>query len=137
MNRPNLIVTHEDARRLGELLDSTPAAAAPMATLLEEELMRAELVASADVPADIVTMNSRVHCRDEASGQEREIELVYPHEVDAGRTRVSVLAPVGAALLGLRAGQSIDWPLPGGRMTRMQVLAVPYQPEAARFSPAR
>jgi len=130
MERPALTVTTDDARRLEAVLQGA-ASASPMAALLEEELLRATLVAPGDVAPDVVTMNSRVLCRDEDSGEQHELELVYPHEADAERQRVSVLAPVGAALLGLAAGSAIEWPLPGGRTTRVRVLAVTHQPEAA------
>jgi regulator of nucleoside diphosphate kinase len=129
---PTLTVTTENARRLEAVLQSATATASPMAALLEEELSRAQWVESDAISSDIVTMNSRVVCRDETSGEEHEVELVYPHEADADSGRISVLAPVGAALLGLAVGSAIDWPLPGGRTTRVRVLAVPFQPEAAR-----
>jgi regulator of nucleoside diphosphate kinase len=77
-------------------------------------------------------MNSRVICKDEISGEQHEIELVYPHEADPSKGRVSVLAPVGAALLGMIVGNTIDWPIPGGRTTRLRVLAVLFQPESAQ-----
>jgi regulator of nucleoside diphosphate kinase len=132
MHRPKLIVTHDDARRLNALLEGPATAASPIAPLLEEELTRAELVESDAIASNVVTMNSRVVCRDEQSGHEQEVELVYPHEADLHRARVSVLAPIGAALLGLSTGEAIDWPLPGGRMARVRVVSVPFQPEAHR-----
>lgn len=130
MDRPNLTVTTHDALRLEALLQGATGRNAPMASLLEQELSRATLVEPQDVPADIVTMHSRVLCRDESSGEQHEIELVYPQEADSDRGRISILAPVGAALLGLSVGDAIDWPVPGGRMTRVHVVAVPFQPEA-------
>jgi regulator of nucleoside diphosphate kinase len=132
MNRPSLMLTTQDARRLDALLLGATGRASPMSPLLEQELARAQLVEAEDIAADVVTMNSRVVCQDETTGERHEIELVYPHEADADRGRVSVLAPVGAALLGLTAGNVIEWPVPGGRTTRVRVIAVPYQPEAAR-----
>jgi regulator of nucleoside diphosphate kinase len=132
MDRPSLTITIDDARRLEALLQSATGLASPMAPLLEDELVRAQLVESKDIASDIVTMNSRVVCRDESSGEQQEVEIVYPHEADADRGCISVLAPVGAALLGLSVGNVIEWPVPGGRTTRVRVLAVPYQPEAAR-----
>jgi regulator of nucleoside diphosphate kinase len=59
------------------------------------------------------------------------LTLVYPRDADGSAHKVSVLAPVGSALLGLRVGETIDWPMPGGRSARLQVLAIRYQPEAA------
>jgi regulator of nucleoside diphosphate kinase len=131
MENPDLIVTTQNAIRLEDLLQSPIGHASTMTLLLEQELSRARLVNEDQVPPDVVTMNSRVICEDEATGERHEVELVYPHESDAERHRVSVLAPVGAALLGLSVGSAIEWPLPGGRMTRVRVLALPFQPEAA------
>jgi regulator of nucleoside diphosphate kinase len=132
MDRPSLTVTTHDARRLEALLQVASVRSAPMAALLEQELSRATLVAPQDVPPHVVTMHSRVVCKDEASGGLHEVELVYPHEADADRGRLSILAPVGTALLGLAVGDAIDWPVPGGRVTRVRVMAVPFQPEAIR-----
>lgn len=95
---------------------------------LTEELDRAIVVPSDRVQQDIVTMHSRFIYRDESTGTTHEIELVYPDEVDPMAGRVSVLAPVGCALLGLSAGQSIDWALPGGKVHRLRVERVLFQP---------
>jgi regulator of nucleoside diphosphate kinase len=130
MIRPNLTVSTHDARRLEALLQGETGRDAPMASLLEQELARATLVEPTQVPVNVVTMHSRVVCRDESSGERHEVELVYPGEADAGLGRISVFAPLGAALLGLTVGDAIDWPIPGGRTTRVRVIAVPYQPEA-------
>ena len=129
MDRPALTMTTHDARRLEALLQSATGSASPMAALLEEELLRAQLVEPSDISSDVVTMNSRVVCKDEVSGKQHEIELVYPHEADVEQGRISVLAPVGAALLGLSVGHAIDWPVPGSRTTRVRVMDVPFQPE--------
>ena len=67
----------------------------------------------------------------ELGSHERELALVYPRDADGSAHKVSILAPVGSALLGLRTGDSIDWPMPGGRTARLEVLAIRYQPEAA------
>ncbi|MGE8456880.1 MAG: nucleoside diphosphate kinase regulator, partial [Pseudomonas alloputida] len=83
-----------------------------------------------EVPAGVVTMNSRVHCREEASGKDYHLTLVYPK--DAGpEGKVSILAPIGCALLGLSVGEQIDWPAPGGKTLKLKLLEVEYQPEAA------
>lgn len=76
-------------------------------------------------------MNSRVRYMDELAGVTREITLVYPHDASRYESRVSVLSPVGSALLGLRVGQTIEWPMVSGRPGRFRVLALPYQPESA------
>lgn len=128
---PSLILSARDYRRLEALLASPQGEASPVAAALEAELLRGDVREPADLPADLVTMNSEVVCVDGESGAERRLRLVYPDQADVAAGKVSILAPVGAALLGLRVGQSVDWPLPGGRSARLTVTAVPYQPEAA------
>jgi regulator of nucleoside diphosphate kinase len=76
-------------------------------------------------------MNSRVVFQNETTGERHEITLVSPHEADIGAGRISILVPVGTALLGLRVGQSIDWELPSGEQHRYRIIDVPYQPERA------
>jgi regulator of nucleoside diphosphate kinase len=97
---------------------------------LEAELHRATIVAQRDVPADIVTMNSEVVYEDAETGARRAVVLVYPKDADARSGRVSVLAPVGAALLGLRVGQEIVWRVVNGDK-RIRVVEIRYQPESA------
>lgn len=128
--KPRLIMSSHDARRLEALLASPAGSRAPTAGLLEEEIVRADIREPGDIPPDVVTMNSEVVCRDESSGAERRLRLVYPDAAGSTPEHISVLAPVGAALIGLSVGQSIDWPLPGGRSARFTVTEVLYQPEA-------
>ena len=126
---PPIILTQLDLQRLERLLDSLDDYG-PAAEALEQELSRAQVVARSEMPAGVVTMNSRVHCRDDGSGKDYHLTLVYPQ--DAGREgTVSVLAPVGTALLGMSVGQHIDWPAPTGKLIRLTLLAIEYQPEAA------
>ena len=128
---PPLIVSSRDLARLEALLDSPVLSRHPAAIALMDELNRAEVRAPEDIPSDVVTMHSRVECEDIASGEKHVLTLVYPNEADVERHRVSVLAPVGSALLGMSVGQSIDWQAPGGRPLKLRVKAVSYQPEAA------
>lgn len=128
---PSIIISAKDAQRLERLLDSVDGEASVVARALESELERAEIRDPAAIPADVVTMNSRLLCVEEDSGTEHVIRLVYPGDANVATGDVSVLAPVGAALLGLSAGQSIEWPVPGGRTTRIRVSKLLYQPEAA------
>ncbi|PTL79467.1 nucleoside diphosphate kinase regulator [Vitiosangium sp. GDMCC 1.1324] len=129
---PRIMVTEQDLERLRTVIDtSADARSIAAAEALEAELGRALVVAPTEVPPDVVTMNSRVVYLDEQSNQTREVTLSYPREASVAEGRVSVLAPIGAALLGLSVGQAIDWPLPGGNHKRLRIVAVPYQPEAA------
>ena len=126
---PPLLLSRLDCERVEALLE-TPAAATVDTAALRAELARATLADPADMPGDVVTMNSIVRMRDETTGIERDLALVYPRDA-GGPDRVSILAPVGSALLGLRVGDDIDWPLPDGSASRLRVLAIRWQPEAA------
>lgn len=125
---PAIVLSRLDLERIEALLERDDA---PPAEALRAELDRAEVREPRDMPADVITMNSTARFVDEASGDEHELTLVYPRDAGAPGT-VSVLAPVGSALLGLRVGQAIDWAGPGGRPLRLRVLSIAYQPEAAR-----
>ena len=128
---PPITVSSLDLARLEAMLESPALRQLPAAHALGEELARAHVVAPADMPADVVSMDSVVACLDENSGESHLLTLVYPQDADADQGKVSVLAPVGSALLGLSVGQHIDWPMPGGRILRLKVTGIRYQPEAA------
>ena len=83
------------------------------------------------MPPTVVTMNSTVRFEVESSAEEFRLTLVYPRDVDASGEKISILAPVGAALLGLAQGDSIEWPKPGGGTLRVRIKEVTYQPERA------
>lgn len=102
---------------------------------LRQELERAVVVSSAAVPPDVATMNSRVRYSDEKDGARRAVSLVYPSQADAAKGKISVLAPVGTALLGLSEGQSIEWQFPDGARRRLKLEEVLYQPERIGNSP--
>ncbi|MDC0723155.1 nucleoside diphosphate kinase regulator [Nannocystis bainbridge] len=123
-----ITISRHDLGRLKRLLASPPVRGTDAAEALDDELERAAVVDSTALPPDVVSMNSRVRLREQHSEREFELTLVYPG--DAGPDRVSVLAPVGSALLGLTVGQAIEWPLPGGRVAELRVLEILYQPEA-------
>ncbi len=91
---------------------------------LAEELDRAIVVHKEQVPEDVVTMHARCIYFDERLGTQREIELVYPYEADLATGKVSVLTPVGSALIGLRVGQEIAWDFPDGSVRRLKVAGV-------------
>jgi len=130
MSYPDITVTELDLKRLGAVLETSGPSNEDAADRLHGELVRATVLPAREVPSDLVTMNSRVSYRDESAGVRREVTLVYPDAADSSARRVSVLSPLGSALLGLRVGQAIEWPLPNGNRKRYRVLAVPYQPEA-------
>ncbi|KTT39188.1 nucleoside diphosphate kinase regulator [Pseudomonas oryzihabitans] len=116
-----ITVSAADLPRLERLLDDLPEFG-PVAATLEEELARAKIVAPEDI-GSVVTMNSRVRCRETDTGKEYQVVLVYPE--DAGEAgRVSVLAPAGSALLGATPGERLSWPVPGGKEQQVELLAL-------------
>lgn len=127
---PAITLSSLDHLRLTNLIERVSVKDFPGVIALKAELDRAEVVEPRDMPADVISMNSRARIRLHNSGEEREITLCYPADADADSGRISILAPIGSALLGLAVGQQIDWPLPDGSHTRIEVLAVSYQPEA-------
>lgn len=131
MSRPTIIINELDAERIDMLLEKPEYAALPIADALNAELDRAQMCTPESIPHDVVTMNSQVKFRDLTTGEERTRTLVYPAKMTDSATQLSVLAPVGAALIGLRTGDTIHWELPGGASAHLEVLELLYQPEAA------
>lgn len=125
----SIYVTERDMSRLERLLSVTQKT--KNVTDLEEELGRAVTVPSEKIPANVVTMNSKVRFRDEVTSEESEVTLVYPQDANANEGKVSVLAPVGSALLGLSVGEAIEWEMPTGKIRKFKIVSVLYQPEAA------
>ena len=125
---PQIYLTQNDMDHLLKLVEAQPG---KRFEKLESELVRANVVSREKIPEDVVTMNSRVIFENETTRERREITLVYPGSADIDAGKISVLVPVGTALLGLRVGQSIDWELPGGEKQRYRIVEVPFQPEAA------
>lgn len=129
---PELFITEQDMKRLRDVVESYSSGnLADAAESLECELDRAHVVVQDQVPPDVVTMRSRVVCEDLTTSKRREITIVYPTEADVEGNKVSILAPMGMALLGLRVGDTIKWALPHGRTTRLKVVDVRFQPEAS------
>lgn len=127
---PPITMSRLDWDRIDALLESQAVRGIPGVDGLRRELDRALIVEPDAVPPDVATMDSTVRFIDEGNGHTFELTLVYPK--DAGRPgTISLLAPVGSALLGLEVGQSIVWPMPGGRPAQLRVLAILDQPEAA------
>jgi regulator of nucleoside diphosphate kinase len=130
--RDRIFVTEADHEKLYRLLQSRLDGHSPdreYLDTLEHELDRAEIVAPDAVPSDVVTMNSEVRLKDLDSGQVLTYRLVFPTQA-RGQNTVSVLAPIGTAILGYRVGDVIEWRVPKG-VRRLKVLDVVYQPEAA------
>ena len=128
---PHIILSRWDLERLQALLRSSSADAHPQLDSLRVELDRAEVVEDDAMPPTVATMGSTIRFVIEPMGKQFELTLSYPEDVRGDPRRISVLAPVGAALLGLSVGQRIDWQGPHGKLLRVRVERVHYQPEAA------
>lgn len=129
--RPEITISSLDADRLYKLIESLPKSSFVGKAELESELARANLVAPEEIPPTIVTMNSTVKFVIESTRDEFELTLVYPKDIDTSGKKISILAPVGSALLGLSQGDEIEWPKPGGGFFKVKISEVIYQPERA------
>ena len=129
----SIYITSKDKERLEDLL---AGAAIPNSRQqsdlksLAEELRRAVIVEPDKVPADVITMNSRADLIDLDTRETVTFTLVFPPEANVEEERISVLAPIGAGMLGYRVGDEFEWNVPQG-IRRMKVAKVHYQPEAA------
>ena len=133
---PDIQITMGNRQRLSQLLeDHAPIRSWRAVEFLIRELMRAVVVTDEEVPADVVTMRSRVSFRDDDKATSETVTLAYPGELHLYEDALSVLTPLGAALLGLSAGQSISYPKPQGGLRTIIVTKVLHQPEAAQKAP--
>lgn len=123
-----LTLLERDYRSLSALVASCHRATADK---LEEELGKANVVEDRAAPEGLVSMNCIVRVEDIGTGATLELKVVYPHEANADEGKVSVLAPMGMALIGLSQGQRYSWPMPGGRRKDFRVAAVQPAAEAA------
>ena len=133
MKERTIFVTEQDMQRLSDLVESAERISGrdlAHLRMLKEELQEAEVVSSDKIPADVVTMNSRVRLKDLDSGRESVYALVFPRDADVAQGRISVLAPIGTAIIGYRAGDVIVWSVPAGER-RFRLEEILYQPEAA------
>lgn len=129
--RPPLTLIDSEAATLADLAMASIDRSPQTAEMLLCEIDRAETRSPGDLPGDVVTMLSRVTFVDEGSGKQHSVELVYPRDADMAQDRISVLTPVGAALIGMRRGGSIEWPNLRGTVRRLRIVDV-VQPEGLR-----
>ncbi|RYF74983.1 MAG: nucleoside diphosphate kinase regulator [Cytophagaceae bacterium] len=127
--KPKIIISSADFDKLEALLDSMPGTASPHKTALLNEIARADILEPHEMPPSIVTMNSTVEFSMEGAAHDFRLTLVYPTEVQDTPDCISILAPVGSALLGLAIGDSMEWPRPGGGLIKVRIKNVLYQPE--------
>ena len=126
--KPQLILSEQDLNRLETMLEHQQQLT-PTMQHLEEELARAIVVAPQDVPANVVSTNARVLIRVDGAVDAHEVVLVYPHDFKGEKNQVNVIAPIGAAILGLAEGQEITWPQPDGKIMQVKIEKVLFQPE--------
>ena len=129
-NLPPITVSSRDLARLEQLLDSPGLRHVPAAIALGRELERATVLPPERMPADVVTMNSQVRIEDMDTGEQNIYTLVFPSDARIAERKVSILAPIGTAMLGYRVGDTVDWPVPAGTR-KVRIKEIPYQPEAA------
>ncbi|MBN1576942.1 MAG: nucleoside diphosphate kinase regulator [Chitinispirillaceae bacterium] len=128
-----IYTTDNDMRRLRGLIESSREslkANEKYLKALEEELNSATVMKPQEIPPDVVTMNSEVHLRDMDTREETVYRIVFPHQADADKGYISIIAPIGTALLGYRVGDVIEWKVPAG-IAKWKVVKITYQPEAA------
>lgn len=129
--KPPITVSSLDLERLETLLEASDGASFPGRPQLQAELDRAEIVEPADMPPNVVSMNSTVKFSIQETGKEFCLTLVYPRDAGSTPNAISIFAPVGSALLGLSVGTELAWPVPGGGSMTVRVAEVIYQPERA------
>jgi len=127
-----IYLTISDMQRLEEILDFLPEkewSKSDNLHRLVEDLERALVVGPKEIPPDVVTIHSKVGLRDLDTEEEMTVILVLPSEADLAKDKISILAPIGSALIGYRAGDTVTWKVPSG-MRRLRIEKVLYQPEA-------
>lgn len=133
--RRTIEITHDDMDRLRRMVDGLQTRVTPESAnvdALESELDRAQIVEASAIRSDVITLNSAVRIRDLDTGQVMDYEIVYPNTKPRGNAYgLSVLAPLGTALLGYRAGDVVEWRVPKGNR-RIKILEVLYGPRGAR-----
>ncbi len=133
MKKRTIYINAFDRKRLTRLIEDSTNFNNPDKNYLEElekELNRGKIVEPKDIPKDVITMNSMVRLKDLDSGEEMTYTLVFPGIADISKNKISILAPIGTALIGYRVGDIIEWKVPAG-LRKLKVEEILYQPEAA------
>jgi regulator of nucleoside diphosphate kinase len=129
--RPPITLSNADFERLDNLVAAIERSQPDVAAYLAEELDRAKIASKEDLPDSLVVMGADVTFRDDITGDVHHKQLVYPDQAHGEDDRLSILTPVGAALIGLSEGQSIDWHTRSGEERRLTILKVAAAPEHA------
>jgi regulator of nucleoside diphosphate kinase len=133
--KPRIILTSADSEKLSVLANAAANTMPEVAAELAEELDRAHVLPPGRHPVDTVCMGCEVDFRDDVTGRVQTVILVYPNEADISKGRISVLTPIGTALIGLPVGKSIDWTTRNGESKRLTVLQV-REPAVVEYQPA-
>ena len=133
MNQPKIFVTTKDAEKLRELIRKAHHSdyrGSDYLKKLAEEIEKASVVQSNQIPSDVITLNSTARLVDQKTDEEMLYTLVFPEDADISQGKISILAPIGTAMLGYKVGDTFEWDTPGG--TRIiRVKEILYQPEAS------
>ena len=119
---PGILLSRADFDALDRLVGDLPGTGP--AGLLQQELDRAEVREPADIPRDVVGLNRWLHYADDRHPEVRRVQLVLPREADIDAGRVSILSHVGAGLIGLKEGESINWPDPSGETRKLTAVLI-------------
>ena len=133
MSDKNIRITELDRQRLVDLIIDAQSGEYRGSIYLEKlrgELNRAQIVLPQEIPGDVITMNSQVALLDLDTQEEEIYTLVYPEEANTSEGKISILAPIGTAMLGYRVGDVFEWEVPAGKR-RLKVDKILYQPEAS------
>ncbi|MBN2037245.1 MAG: nucleoside diphosphate kinase regulator [Chitinispirillaceae bacterium] len=129
MTGKNIYMTDDDMKSLRRLVNAINHDGKNLQAL-ENELNRAKVVKPGEIPSDVVTMNSEVRLKDLQADEETTYRIVWPDQADADKGYISILAPIGTALLGYRVGDIVEWQVPAGT-AKWKIEKITYQPEAA------
>jgi len=137
MNQPSIFITTKDAEKLRKLIREafhSEYRGSEYLKKLAEEMEKASVVNPDQIPADVITLNSRARLEDQATKEEMVYTLVFPEDADVSQGKISILAPIGTAMLGYKTGDTFEWDTPGGKRT-LRVKEILYQPEASGDEP--
>lgn len=132
MEKKTIYITEFDFDRLYGLVESADPNIRDKTHLLQlkEELEQGEVIEPVDIPNDVITMNSKFRGLDQEHGTQSDYTLVFPHQADFSKNRISILAPMGVALIGSKVGDTVAWKTQSGQK-RFKILEILYQPEAS------
>lgn len=133
MNQPSIFITTKDAAKLRKLIREafhSDYRGSDYLKQLAEEMEKASVVNPEQIPADVITLNSTARLVDQEANEEMVYTLVFPEDADISKGKISVLAPIGTAMLGYKTGDTFEWDTPGGKRV-LRVKQVLYQPEAS------